>query len=86
MCKQLTAKNTPETYLSITSDSATISLSLAFGKACSTSKLCALVYLEFMTKEKEYQLKQIKTIIFIKKHSSVTDDAIFHSSYFELKF
>lgn len=49
----LTTKNTQETYLSITSDSATISLSLAFGKACSTSKPCDLVYLEFMTKEKD---------------------------------
>ena len=51
------------------SDSSTISLSLAFGKACSTSKLCDLVYLESIKRmsnyqrKGEYQLRQSKTII-----------------------
>lgn len=42
----------------MTSESATISLSLAFGMPCSTSKPCDLVYLEFMARGGErYQLK-----------------------------
>ena len=59
------------------SDSSTISLSLAFGKACSTSKLCDLVYLESIKRTSNqrkgvYQLRQIKTIIGSSKKQEST--------------